>query len=240
MCFFLGLLAEGDAIAERLSARLEPVGPSVALAVTIISRSAIHGYSNRPESAHELAEQALTMLAADDVPTWRTLAEWQVARYSDTDPIELSDRVRGFRDRYLQVGNSFLAATASRQLVGLDSARASAQSKAMLDAAEAIAKVSMADPREAIGWIMQSAILLLRAGHHHEALSLLGFEERNRVTPVHPDQIAAIERLMPAVRQSLDEAAIEAATDALSTSTLRDALEFTKTALTDEATPSAV
>ena len=240
VCFFLGLLAEGDAIAERLSARLEPVGPSVALAVTIISRSAIHGYSNRPESARQLAEKALTMLAADDVPTWRTLAQWQVARYSNTDAVELSDRVRGFRDRYLQVGNSFLAATASRQLVGLDSARASAQSKAMLDAAEAIAKVSMADPREAIGWIMQSAILLLRAGHHHEALSLLGFEERNRVTPVHPDQIAAIERLMPAVRQSLDEAAIEAATDALSTSTLRDALEFTKTALTDEATPSAV
>ena len=238
VCFFLGLLAEGDAIAERLSARLEPLGPSVALAVTIISRSAIHGYSNRPESAREFAENALTMLAEDDVPTWRTLGQWQVVRYSNTDPIELSDRVRGFRDRYLQVGNSFLAATASRQLVGLDSARASAQSKAMLDAVEAISKVSMVDPREAIGWMMQSAILLLRAGHHHEALSLLGYEERNRVTPVHPDQIAATERLMPAVRQSLDEAAIAAATDALSSCTLRDALDFTKTALTDAATPS--
>src|SRR6185295_8467424 len=212
--------------------------PSVPLAVTIISRSAIHGYSNRPDSARQLAEKALTMLAEDDVPTWRTLCQWQVVRYSNTDPIELSDRVRGFRDRYLQVGNSFLAATASRQLVGLDSARASAQSKAMLDAVEAISKVSMVDPREAIGWMMQSAILLLRAGHHHEALGLLGYEERNRVTPVHPDQIAAIERLMPAVRESLDEAAIAAATDALSTCTLRDALDFTKTALTDAATAS--
>jgi predicted ATPase/class 3 adenylate cyclase len=237
VCFFLGLLAEGDAIAERLSARLEPLGASVPLAVTIVSRSAIHGYSNRPESARELAEQALTMLAADDVPTWRTLAEWQVVRYSEMDPVDLSDRIRGFRDRYLQVGNSFLAATASRQLVGLDSARASAQSKAMLDVVEAMAKVSMADPREAIGWIMQSAILLLRAGHHHAALSLLGFEERNRVTPVHPDQIAAIERLMPDVREGIDEAAIAAATDALSTSSLREALDFTRSALTDAATP---
>jgi hypothetical protein len=109
----------------------------------------------------------------------------------------------------------------------------------MLDVVEAMAKVSMADPREAIGWIMQSAILLLRAGHHHAALSLLGFEERNRVTPVHPDQIAAIERLMPDVRESLDEAAIAAATDTLSTGSLRDALDFTRAALTDAATPPA-
>jgi predicted ATPase/class 3 adenylate cyclase len=232
-CFFLGLLAEGDAIAERLSARLGEVGPSTALAITIISRSAIHGYSNRPDSALEFAKTALTMLSDDDVPTWRTLAEWQVARYSDLDPIELSDRVARYRDRFLQVGNSFLAATAARQLVGLESARESAQSQAMADAVEGMAKLSMADPREAIGWMMQSAILLLRAGHHRPALTILGWEQRNRLTPVHPDQLAAIGRLLPTAHQTLEDSAVAEATAALASGSLRDVVDFTSAALVE-------
>ena len=93
VCFFLGQLADGDAMAERLIDRLTEVGPSTALAVNTISRSAIHGYWNRPDSALEFAQVALGMLAEDDVPTWRTLAEWQVARYSGLDPVDLADRV---------------------------------------------------------------------------------------------------------------------------------------------------
>ncbi len=186
VCFFLGLLDQGDAIAERLATRLSTIGPSVALAVTIISRSAIHGYRNRPEAALEFAQTALTMLADDDVPTWRTLAEWQVDRYSDLEPLELSERVRGHRDRFLQVRNAFLAATATRQLIGLESARATAQSQAMAGAIEAMGKLSMADPREAIGWMMQAAILLLHAGHyragaHHPRMG--GAESRHAGAP---------------------------------------------------------
>jgi predicted ATPase/class 3 adenylate cyclase len=233
VCFFLGQLDEGDANAERLCTRLSTIGPSVALAIALISRSAIHGYWNRPDSAREFAETALTMLADDDVPTWRTLAEWQVARYSNLDPLELSDRVTRYRDRFLQVRNSFLAATATRQLVGLESARASAQSQAMANAVEAMGKLSMADPREAIGWMMQSAILLLRAGHYRPALSILGWEERNRVAPVHPDQLAAIERLTPAMHESLDDAAMADASAILSSGTLRDAINFTSAALAE-------
>jgi predicted ATPase len=233
VCFFLGQLSEGDAIAERLSARLSEIGPSTALALTIISRSAIHGYSNRPQTALEFAQSALTMLSDDDVPTWRTLAEWQVARYSDLDPIELSDRVARYRDRFLHVGNSFLAATAARQLVGLESARESAQSQALADAVEGMAKLSMADPREAIGWMMQSAILLLRAGHHRPALTILGWEQRNRLTPVHPDQLAAIERLLPTAHEVLDDGLLAEATAALASGTLRDAVDFTSAALVE-------
>ncbi|HEX3090269.1 MAG TPA: NB-ARC domain-containing protein [Ilumatobacteraceae bacterium] len=233
VCFFLGLLDQGDAIAERLATRLSTIGPSVALAVTIISRSAIHGYRNRPEAALEFAQTALTMLADDDVPTWRTLAEWQVDRYSDLEPLQLSERVRGHRDRFLQVRNAFLAATATRQLIGLESARATAQSQAMAGAIEAMGKLSMADPREAIGWMMQAAILLLHAGHYRAALTILGWEEQNRVTPVHPDQLAAIERLMPAARDALDDTTIAEATAAMSSATLRDAIDFTRAALVD-------
>ncbi len=233
LCFFLGLLADGDAIAERLSDRLEPLGPSVVRAMTMLVRSAIHGYLNQPQSAREFAATALAMLPDHEVPTWRTLAEWQVDRYSNLDPMELSERVKVYRDRFLAVRNSFLADAASRQLVGLHSARASAQSQAMVDAVEAMAELSLADPREAIGWMMQSAVLLLRAGWHAQALGVLGWEQRNRMTPVHPDQIAAIDRLMPAVRATLDEDAVAAATDALASSTLREALDFTKAALTD-------
>src|SRR6185436_11470395 len=166
VCFFLGLLADGDAIAQRLGDRLAAHGPSIALAMTIVTRSSIHGYWNRPDSARQLAETALEMLGTDDAPTWRTLAEWQVARYSDLDPIELSDRVAHYRDRFVAVHNLFLAATAARQLVGLASARATAQSQALADAVEGMATTSLADPREAIGWMMQSAILLLRSGHY--------------------------------------------------------------------------
>ncbi len=233
LCFFLGELAVGDAIAERLSARLESLDASVVRAMTIVVRSAIHGYWNQPDSAREFAKTALDLLRGHELPTWHTLAEWQVARYSDLDPIELSERVRSYRDRFLEARNSFLAATASRQILGLESARASAQSQAMTDAVDAMAQLATDDPREAIGWIMQSAILLLRAGCHAQALGLLGWEQRNRVTPVHPDQLAAIDRLMPAVRDVLDEEAVAAATDALAASTLREALDFTKAALTD-------
>ena len=233
LCFFLGLLSEGDAIAERLSARLDPLGPSVVLAMTMLVRSAIHGYRSQPDSAREFAATALAMLAKHDAPTWRTLAEWQVDRYSDLDPIELSDRIRGYRDRFLAVRNTFLADAASRQLVGLESARASAQSQAMIDAVEAMAELSTADARLAIGWMMQSAVLLLRAGCHEEALGVIGWEQRNRITPVHPDQIAAIDRLLPTVRELLDDNAIAAATDALAGSSLREALDFTKAALTE-------
>ena len=143
------------------------------------------------------------------------------------------------RDRFVQVHNSFLAATATRQLVGLESARASAQSHAMADAAEGMAKLSLADPREAIGWMMQSAILLLRAGHHRCALAIIGWEQRNRITPVHPDQLSAIERLMPGVRDSLGDDEVTAATGALSSNTLRDAIDFTSAALTDASRAAA-
>ncbi len=238
--FFLGQLADAEASAERLSARLCAIGPSTALAITIISRSNIHGYSNRPNSARELAETALTMLADDDVPTWHILAEWQVARYSNLDPVELSERVAGYRDRFLHVRNPFLAATASRQLVGLDSARATAQSRALADAVDGMATLSLADPREALGWMMQSAILLLRTGHHQAALGILGWEQRNRATPVHPDQLAAIERLMPATRDALGVDAIATATAALSRSTLREAIDFTSAALTEAASQASV
>ena len=231
VCFFLGQLAEGDAMAERLTHRLAELGPSSALAVNMISRSAIHGYWNRPDSALELARTALAMIAEDDVPTWRTLGEWQVARYSGLDPIELADRVTEYRDRFLQVRNSFLAATASRHLTGLESERQSAQSRAMANAVEGIAKLSMADPREAIGWMMQSAILLLRAGHHRPALTIIGWERLNRVAPVHPDQLAAIERSMPAVEATLGDAGMAEATAALTSATLRDAIDFTRAAL---------
>ena len=239
VCFFLGQLADGDAIAERLANRLAEVGPSPALAITIVSRSAIHGYWNRPDTALEFAQVALTMIAADDVPTWRTLAEWQVARYSDLDPIDLADRVTRYRDRFLQVHNSFLAATATRQLVGLESARQTAQSRAMADAVEGIAKLSMADPREAIGWMMQSAILLLRAGHHRPALTILGWERVNRVAPVHPDQLSAIGRMMPAVDEALDAASIAEATSQLTSGTLRDAVDFTRAALIEASRTAA-
>ena len=239
VCFFLGALAEGDAIAERLSARLASLGASTALGVTLVSRSAIHSYSNRPESALEFAQQALSMLAPDDVPTWRTLAEWQVARHSGLDPIELSEQVARHRDRFVQVRNSFLAATATRQLVGLESARASAQSHAMADAVDGMAKLSLADPREAIGWMMQSAILLLRAGHHRSALAIIGWEQRNRITPVHPDQLLAIERLMPGARDSLGDDEVTAATNALGSRMLRDAIDFTSAALTDASRAAA-
>ena len=239
VCFFLGQLADGDAIAERLSVRLAPLGASAVLGVTLVSRSAIHSYSNRPATALQFAQQALSMLDPDDVPTWRTLAEWQVARHSDLDPVELSERVAEYRDRFIQVRNSFLAATATRQLVGLESARASAQSHAMADAVEGMAKLSLADPREAIGWMMQSAILLLRAGHHRAALTIIGWEQRNRVTPVHPDQLSAIERLMPSARDSLGDQEVAAAIDALSSNTLRDAIDFTSAALTDASRATA-
>jgi predicted ATPase/class 3 adenylate cyclase len=233
VCFFLGQLAEGDAIAERLSVRLAPLGASTALGVTLVSRSAIHSYWNRPATALEFAQRALGMLALDDVPTWRTLAEWQVARHSDLDPVELSERVTHYRDRFAQFRNSFLAATATRQLVGLESARASAQSHAMADAVEGMAKLSLADPREAIGWMMQSAILLLRAGQHRAALSIIGWEQRNRVTPVHPDQLTAIERLMPVAREAIGDAEVAAVTASLGSKTLRDAIDFTSAALTE-------
>ncbi|MEO8267672.1 MAG: adenylate/guanylate cyclase domain-containing protein [Ilumatobacteraceae bacterium] len=239
VCFFLGELVDGDAIAQRLSARLAPLGMSTALGVTLVSRSAIHSYSNRPESALEFAQQALGMLAPDDVPTWRTLAEWQVARHSNLDPIELSERVTLYRDRFAHVRNLFLAATATRQLVGLESARASAQSHAMADAVEGMAKLSMADPREAIGWMMQSAILLLRAGHHRAGLTIIGWEQRNRVTPVHPDQLLAIERLMPATRASLGDDGVTTATGALNSKTLRAAIDFTSGALMDASRATA-
>ncbi len=108
----------------------------------------------------------------------------------------------------------------------------------MADAVEGITKLSMADPREAIGWMMQSAILLLRAGHHRAALTILGWEQLNRVAPVHPDQLVAIDRLMPAAEEAMDEASIAAATAALSAATLRDAVAFTRGALL-EASQSA-
>lgn len=231
--FFLGLLADGDAIAERLSARLSSLGPSTALAIIMISRSNIHGYSGRPDSARELSETALAMLAGDDVPTWRTLAEWQISRYSNIDPIELSERVARYRDRYLRVRNPFLAATASRQLIGLDSARATAQSHALAKAVDGMSTLSLADPREALGWMMQSVVLLLRAAQYRSALSILAWEQRHRVTPVHPDQLAAIERLMPAARDALGDDELDAIAATLASSTLREAIDFTKAALTE-------
>src|SRR3954447_3084496 len=203
VCFFLGLLADGDAISEHLCERLSTVGPSTALAMSIISRSSIHGYWNRPDSARELAEAALEMLGTDDVPTWRTLAEWQIARYSGLDPMELSDRVSRYRDRFVAVHNTFLAATAARQLVGLASARATAQSQMLADAVEGMATISLADPREAIGWMMQSGILLLRSHHYGPALAIIGWEQHHRVTPVHPDQLNAVQLLMPAALADL-------------------------------------
>jgi len=231
VCFFLGLLAEGDAIAERLGNRLGTGEPSITLAMTIITRSCIHGYWNRPDSARQLAETALEMLGTDDVPTWRTLAEWQISRYSGLDPIELSDRVSRYRHRFVAVNNAFLAATAARQLVGLASARATAQSQALADAVQGMATTSMADPREAIGWMMQSAILLLRSGHYGPALAILGWEQRNRITPVHPDQVDAIELLMPAARDELGLEQLQAGSDELASADLRAAIDFTSAAL---------
>ena len=87
--------------------------------------------------------------------------------------------------------------------------------------------------------MMQSVILLLRAGHHRAALTILGWERLNRVTPVHPDQLAAIERLMPAAEQELDEAAIAKASSALDTATLRDAVAFTRGALLEASQTAA-
>jgi predicted ATPase/class 3 adenylate cyclase len=231
VCFFLGLLADGDAIAQRLGERLSTHGSSIALAMTIVTRSSIHGYWNRPDSARQLAETALEMLGTDDAPTWRTLAEWQVARYSDLDPIELSDRVAHYRDRFVAVHNLFLAATAARQLVGLASARATAQSQALADAVEGMATTSLADPREAIGWMMQSAILLLRSGHYAPALAIIGWEEHNRITPVHPDQLHTIELLMPAARTELGPEGSAAAAELLAAANLRAATNFTSAAL---------
>ena len=97
----------------------------------------------------------------------------------------------------------------------------------------------MADPREAIGWMMQSAILLLRAGHPLPALTILGWEQVNRVAPVHPDQLAAIERLMPAAEEALDGAALAEATAKLTSGTLRDAVDFTRAALVDASQAAA-
>jgi hypothetical protein len=81
--------------------------------------------------------------------------------------------------------------------------------------------------------MMQSAILLLRAGHHRPALTILGWERLNRVAPVHPDQLAAIGRLMPAVDEALDAASIAEATSQLTSGTLRDAVDFTRAALVE-------
>ncbi len=171
------------------------------------------------------------MLADDDVPSWRTLAEWQVSRYSNLDPIELSDRVVRYRDQFRLVRNSFLAATATRQLVGLESARATAQSQAVADAVEGMAKLSLADPREAIGWMMQSAILLLRAGQHRDALDhpRLGATKSDHPCPSRSGRCGRATHA--GGRDALDDEGVAGATVALASCTLRQAIDFTSAAL---------
>jgi hypothetical protein len=129
------------------------------------------------------------------------------------------------------VHNTFLAATAARQLIGLASARATAQSQALADAVEGMAAISLADPREAIGWMMQSGILLLRSGHYGPALAIIGWERRNRVTPVHPDQLNAIDLLMPAAVADLGDEVSQASTELLQSASLRAAIDYTSAAL---------
>jgi hypothetical protein len=94
-----------------------------------------------------------------------------------------------------------------------------------------MANVALSDPREALGWVMQSVILLLRAGAYPDALALLGWETHNRVTPVHPDQVAELERLVPAARADLGEDEAARCDELLANADMRTALALTRSAL---------
>jgi predicted ATPase/class 3 adenylate cyclase len=202
--FFTGQLKKGVDSIAKLCDRIGPEPPDQLLRnLLMISAASMHGYLGDGDRAVELAE--LGLRSANDLgPTWRTLAEWDRVRYDrDSDPRAVIEMLAGFMDQFESVGNRFLRETARRHLLGLQ-AQFAELSEHMADTAAELETLDVSDPRVPTGWLLTSAVALLKARSWFDAGVLLEWQNRYRVAPILPERQVQLDELVPQMEAALD------------------------------------
>ena len=203
--FFTGQLKQGIKAINRLIERIGPEPTDHALRNVIsISGGSMNGYSGNAARAKELAQQGLRS-RAELGPTWRTLAEWDCVRYTgDVEPRKLLKVLPKFIDEFRSVKNQFLMETAQRHMLSLQS-QSDELSEHMAETAAQLAALDITDPRVPTGWLLTSAVALLKARSWFDAGVLLEWQNRYRVAPILPDRQADLDELVPQMDAALDD-----------------------------------